>query len=239
MKFRLSLGAIAATIAVTSLPSTAAYAADLEVRIDNLTRGVHFTPLLVATHPEGTALFAAGDAASAGIQAMAEGGDTAALQDILAQLSCDFDPNPAGGLLGPGHHTTAMVTGGVDTNNRLLSVVGMILPSNDGFVGLNSIRIPAEPGTYTYYANVYDAGTEANDEKRGSGAPGQPGFPVPPPLEPMIGMNATGFSTIAEGFIHIHRGVLGDTDPNGGHSDINSTYHRWLTPAAKITVTVK
>ena len=236
MKIRTSLGALAASLFL----SGAAQAADLEVRIDNLTRGIYFTPLLVTTHPDGTALFSAGQPASAGVQAMAEGGDTAGLQEVLLQLSCDFDANPAGGLLGPGAHATAMLTGGAGTDNQLLSVVGMILPSNDGFVGLNSIHIPAEPGTYTYYATVYDAGTEANDEQRGSGAPGQPGFPVPPPLDPMIGMNGSGFSSAtAEGFIHIHRGVLGDTDPVGGHSDIDSTRHRWMAPAAKITLTVK
>jgi len=225
--------------ATAALFSGTAHAADVEVTVQNLTRGLYFTPLLVTTHPAGTALFSSGQPASDGIQAMAEGGDTSALQDLLAQLSCDFDANPAGGLLAPGASTTTSLQGGSGTNNPLLSVVGMILPSNDGFIGANSIHIPTEPGTYTYDVHTYDAGTEANDELRGSGAPGQAGMPVPPPLDPLLGQNGTGVTTSAEGFIHIHRGNLGDTDANGGISDIDSQRHRWLTPAARVTVTVK
>lgn len=236
MRIRKLVTIAAATAAMFS---GTAQAADIEVTVQNLTRGLYFTPLLVTTHPAGTGLFSAGQPASDGIQAMAEGGDTSALQDLLAQLSCDFDANPAGGLLAPGASATANLQGGSGTNNPLLSVVSMILPSNDGFIGLNSIHIPTEPGTYTYDVNTYDAGTEANDELRGSGAPGQAGMPVPPPLDPLLGNNGSGVTTSAEGFIHIHRGNLGDTDANGGISDIDSQRHRWLTPAARITVTVK
>lgn len=233
-QFSWLAGAISA-----ALISQTAHAADLDIQITNLTRGLYFTPVLVTTHPAGTSLFSAGETASEQIQAMAEGGDTAGLQAILGQLSCDFDANPAQGLLAPGNSASTSLTGGSGTDNVLLSVVAMILPSNDGFIGLNSITIPTEPGTYTYNLNVYDAGTEANDEVRGSGAPGEAGFPVPPPLAPMLGDNGTGLPADAEGFVHIHRGVLGDTNPNGGHSDIDSTLHRWLTPAARVTVTVK
>ena len=41
------------------------------------------------------------------------------------------------------------------------SIVAMMLPTNDGFVGLDALRVPRWRGTYTYYLNGYDAGTEA------------------------------------------------------------------------------
>ena len=115
----------------------------------------------------------------------------------------------------------------------------MVLPSNDGFLGLNSITVPTEPGTYTYNVSAYDAGTEANDEVRGSGAPGEAGFPAPGPVDTSSGMNGTGVAATVEGFVHIHRNVLGDADPAGGVSDINSSVHRWLNPVARVTVTVR
>jgi hypothetical protein len=39
--------------------------------------------------------------------------------------------------------------------------------------------------------------------------------------------------------VHIHPGLLGDTDPNGGISDVDSRIHRWLNPVAALIVTVK
>jgi hypothetical protein len=114
----------------------------------------------------------------------------------------------------------------------------MLVPTNDGFVGLNAMHIPAAAGTYRYSLNAYDAGTEANDEiVNGGGAPGVPGIPVDP--GGANGTGATGVTgTEANTNVHIHRGVLGDTDPNGGISDLDSRVHRWLNPVAELVITV-
>ena len=216
-----------------------AQAAQLTVTVDNLTRGLFATPLLVAAHPGDTSLFSAGQVASNELQTMAEGGDISGLETVLDGVSATIVSNPAGGLLAPGANTTAELNTDAAVTNTHLSVIGMLLPTNDGFVALNSVEIPTEPGTYEFYANAYDAGTEANDELRGSGAPGEAGMPVPPPLDPELGSNGTGVSATIEGFVHIHRGNLGDTDSAGGSSDVDATIHRWLNPVAKITVTVQ
>ena len=229
---------IGLSAAVLSAPfASVASAADLSIEIENLTRSTFFTPLIVAAHPTGTSLFELGDAASSEIQAIAEGGDTSGAETLLTGIGATQDNNPAAGLLDAGASTTATLnTDG--TSNVLLSVAGMILPTNDGFVALNAIEIPSEAGTYVYYAKAYDAGTEANDEIVGSGMPGQAGFPAPGPVAATLGSGGTGVVTTAEGFVHIHRGVLGDTNTAGGVSDIDSTLHRWLNPVAKITLTV-
>ena len=39
--------------------------------------------------------------------------------------------------------------------------------------------------------------------------------------------------------VHIHRNTLGDTDPTGGVSDLDSTVHRWLNPVVRVVVTVR
>lgn len=229
---------IGLSAAVLSAPfASMASAADLSIEIENLTRSTFFTPLIVAAHPAGTSLFELGDAASSEIQAIAEGGDTSGAETLLTGIGATQDNNPAAGLLEAGASTTATLnTDG--TSNVLLSVAGMILPTNDGFVALNAIEIPSEAGTYVYYAKAYDSGTEANDEIVGSGMPGQAGFPAPEPVAATLGSGGTGVAATAEGFVHIHRGVLGDTNATGGVSDIDSTLHRWLNPVAKITLTV-
>ena len=213
-------------------------AAQFTVEITNLTGGVYFTPLLVAAHGEGTDVFEVGEAAGTELQTMAEGGDITPLSTMLDGASVK-EENPAGGLLLPGASATTSMLNTDGTDYDRLSIVAMLLPTNDGFVGLDSWEIPSEAGTYVIRVNGYDAGTEANDEIQGSGMPGMAGFPVPPPVAPTVGMNGTGVGATAEGFVHIHRGVLGDTDDSGGVSDIDSRAHRWLNPVARIIVTVQ
>ena len=154
-------------------------AQQLEVTVTNLTNGIHYTPLVVTAHTDAVSLFTLGESASAELQAMAEGGDISGLVTVLGDASADVVENPAGGLLAPAASTTAMLD--TDDANMYLSVAGMMLPTNDGFVALNSWPIPTEAGTYTVYLNAYDAGTEANDEIiNGGGASGTPGIPVAP-----------------------------------------------------------
>lgn len=128
-----------ATVSFFSI--TAANAADINVRIVNLTNGIYFTPFLVAVHPAGSSLFTTGQPASANLQMMAEGGSTAGLVTDMQALGATISDNPAGGLLGPGSSTNVdLNTDG--TSNVMLSVVAMLLPTNDGFAGLNAVEIP-------------------------------------------------------------------------------------------------
>ncbi len=214
-----------------------AFARGIGVEITNLTNGVYFTPLLVAAHPSGIHLFRPGKAASEHLQAMAEGGDISGLEQDVAAAGGASVADPAGGVLAPGQSAAARL----DLHGRFhrrLSIVAMLLPTNDGFVGLDALKIPRARGRYTYFLHGYDAGTEANDEiVNGGGAPGVPGIPADPGGN--SGMNATG----AAGFdhnstVHVHRGVLGDSDLAGGFSDLDSAVHRWQNPVARVVVTV-
>ncbi|NRB37430.1 MAG: hypothetical protein HRU20_03050 [Pseudomonadales bacterium] len=214
-----------------------ATAAEIDVKITNLTQGIYFTPLLVASHGDNQHLFETGMAASSSLQAMAEGGDIAALISDAEGLGAMVSANPAGGLLAP---STSTMVSALDTgSNMYLSITAMILPSNDGFVGLDSWMIPEQAGEYTIYLNAYDAGTEANDELiTGGGASGVAGIPFDPAAN--NGTGGTGVTnTEAVSNIHIHRGNVGDTDASGGSSDLDSRIHRWLNPVAKVVVTVK
>lgn len=228
----------AAALAASLFAAPASQATDFNVEIINLTNGITYTPFLITAHPEGTSLFEVGQPASAEIQAMAEGGDISGLVTVAQSIGATVVADPAGGLLAPAMSTNADVnTDG--TSNVLLTVVAMLLPTNDAFAGLNSIAIPTDPGTYVYNLPAYDSGTEANDELlTGGGAPGAPGMPADP--AGTAGSGGTGAAGAdANPNVHIHRGALGDTDATGGSSDLDSTIHRWLNPVARVVITVR
>ncbi|MCP5208148.1 MAG: spondin domain-containing protein [Hahellaceae bacterium] len=222
---------------VLAVASTSATAQTIDVKITNLTQGIYFTPLLVSAHASSANLFSVGESASSALQAMAEGGDISGLVTTVSSVGGVSAENPAAGLLAPASST---MVSGLDTgSNDRLSIVAMLLPTNDGFVGLDSWEIPQTAGTYTVYLNGYDAGTEANDEiVNGGGMSGVPGIPANPGANG--GENGTGVTTTESNqMIHIHRGNIGDTDATGGISDLDSRIHRWLNPVAKVTITVK
>ncbi|GAC35322.1 spondin domain-containing protein [Paraglaciecola polaris] len=229
---------ILSAAAVLALTSQQSLAADITVEVQNLTHGLYFTPIAAVVHAPDVSLFEVGEAASTELQMMAEGGSIDGITTVANAASADMISNPAGGLLAP----TMKASGDLMTTdgNLMLSVVAMVLPSNDGFMGLDNWELPTEAGTYTVYLNAYDAGTEANDELRGSGAPGMPGMPVPPPLDPLLGTGGSGVAGAdSNATVHIHRGNIGDDSLTDGKSDVNNTVHRWLNPVAKVTVTVR
>ena len=219
---------IASTLTTAALMSATLMAQDIDVKITNNTNGIYFTPLLVSAHPSTTMLFSTGDSASANLQLMAEGGNISGLVGDLDTVNADSITNPASGLLAPGAST--MTTLSTVSENTNLSIVAMMLPTNDGFIGLNDWKVPTEAGTYTININAYDAGTEANTEII-TDIPADPGAHA--------GTGATGLTSTIEGFVHIHRGTIGDGNATGGKSDLDASAHRWLNPVATVTVTVK
>jgi hypothetical protein len=91
---------------------------------------------------------------------------------------------------------------------------------------------------YSFYLYGYDAGTEANDELiTGGGAPGLFGIPEAPGADG--GVDGTGVAFFdSNTTVHIHRGTIGDLDPEGGISDLDSSIHRWLNPVAELIIEV-
>lgn len=216
-----------------------AMAGRINVTVKNLTNGIYFTPLLITAHDGHTRLFEVGTPATDALRAMAEGGNISLLLEMLGGPDKDTIANPVGDLLGPGD-----VIGNIKIDTRrgkkqYLSLTAMMLPTNDGFVGLDSVPIPRRPGLYSYYLFGYDAGTEANDELiTGGGSPGEPGIPAAPG-----GYGGTGGVGVAgpdaNPKVHIHRGIVGDLDPTGGISDLDSSVHRWLNPVAEVVIEVQ
>ncbi len=252
-------GLIPQAVALTLLMTGAAQSAEITVSITNLTQGMLFTPRLLVAHTGAVDLFEPGTPASEGLTAVAEGGDTSILSAALdTDFANDQRNQTFGGPLAAAS-TSADYT--FETNDHpYLSLVTMLIPTNDAFAGLDRWAIPTTPGTYTVTLNAYDSGTEANDEINSAtsnltgpdggalGGVGVPGMAAPAPTQANLGSGGTGVAiestggiledTGAEGNVHIHRNVLGDTNPNGGRSDLDATVHRWLNPVARMTITV-
>lgn len=231
-----------------ALASGVANAAQWDVTVTNLTHGNHFAPLLLTAHDHDTHIFQAGEPASVPVEHMAECGH---LNPLLATAEVgpadnDTIANPAGGPLAPGASTMATIMTN-DAGISHLTVVAMILPTNDGFVGLDSQHIPTEAGTYTYYLNGYDAGTEGNDETINPNGPASCTYTEVGmiPVAPGGDADSGGVGVVLPGDpdtntnIHIHRGVLGESEATtGGASDLINSIHRWQNPVAKVVVTV-
>lgn len=270
-KFLLTAFLTAATVGSAS-------AAEITVSITNLTQGMSFTPRLLVAHNDQVDLFEPGEPATRALAWMAEGGVLVTAQNANSGSSnfeyllgtAENAPNNSWQAFGLGGAPLPPATQSADytfetDDFAYLSLVTMLIPTNDAFAGLDTWKIPTEPGTYTVTLNAYDSGTEANDEISatrsdvteagtalalgGYAVPGMAGSGNPNATN--VGTGGTGVAiqiqadnTLAddeadrEGSVHIHRNVNGDTDPNGGISDLDSTVHRWLNPVARMTITI-
>ena len=190
-----------------------------EVTITNITSGQVFTPVLVATHTSDVSFFELGAAPSPELADLAEGGATGGLQMLLDGLpEFVMDTNTSGitpdgnPLVNPGESVTIYITGNRDYNR--LSLAGMLLPTNDTFVAVNSMRLPRSHTAGL--ALAYDAGSEMNDELCDN-IPGPQCGGIP-------------FSDgLAEGYVHISRGISGERD-------LKASDYDWRNPVARVTV---
>jgi hypothetical protein len=187
-----------------------------EVTVTNLTAHQVFTPLLIVSHPHDTQLFQVGQPASEALEQVAESGDTSALATELMTTGGALDVVALTEPLLPGASVTEQITTDMEASH--ISVIGMLVPTNDGFVALNSAHVPETSETLRVPA--YDAGTEANDELCAS-------IPGPPAVCTGEGFNPS--IEGAEGFVHIHRGIHGSPD-------LNAATYDWRNPVAQITL---
>ena len=190
-----------------------------EVTITNITAGQSFTPVLVATHTSDVAFFKLGDAPSDDLADLAEGGATGGLQATLESMpeyvmqtatsGLGEDDHP---LITPGESVTVMIYGSRDYDR--LSLAGMLLPTNDSFVAINSMPLPRHYSAGM--ARAYDAGSEMNDELCAN-------IPGPPC------MGAPFSEGLAEGYVYVSRGISGE-------GDLAASAHDWRNPVARVTV---
>ena len=185
-----------------------------KVRVTNLTKGMSFTPLLSATHTTAVRFFTLGTQSSGALADLAEGGATGPLEMwLLDQPENVMQTATTAGLLGPGESVVFMIDGS-DTFNRF-SMAGMLLPTNDAFVSVHSMRLP-QNGT-TLFAPAYDAGSEVNDELC---------INIPGPT-----CGGEPFSEgQTEGFVYMSSGIHGE-------GDLSASAYDFAAPVARVTIT--
>ncbi|MDX1435850.1 MAG: spondin domain-containing protein [Anaerolineales bacterium] len=228
--------ALMALVLLLSLTATTAFAGgsarSYEVTITNLTdQGQPFTPPVVVTHQSNFRLFNAGRPASFALKEIAENGNLAPMLDALAAnsrvsdvvVAVAGDPPP----LMPGSSVTIEIEAG--NRASLLSLVSMLICTNDGFTGASRIRLPRQVGqTNTAYGVGYDAGTEINTEDFANLVPPCPVLTGVQSNDPGTG---TSDPSLAEnGVVHMHGGIL-------GIDDLDPAIHDWNDPVMMVSVT--
>ncbi|MEM9552354.1 MAG: spondin domain-containing protein [Pseudomonadota bacterium] len=138
------------------------------------TGGTFLTPVYAGFHDGSFDLFNAGEAASPGLEALAEDGTFGTIAAERQALDPDSQGLVIAGAGGP-IATQEVTSATLDVNgksNAYISFGAMILPSNDAFIGTDeAIQLFDEKGRFLgpqkivfEGSDVYDAGTEVNTE---------------------------------------------------------------------------
>lgn len=191
--------------------------ATYEVKITNITHGQVFSPLVVYSHRSSHTLFELGMPAMDEVAAVAEAGMTEPLRSFLESSGLAYDIAVADGLTPSGQTTTLTVrTRGISDR---ITLVAMMVPSNDAMVAVRGVELPLV-GSRTYYAVGYDAGSEGNDESC-EHVPGPPYVCSGEALSP---------DDDGEGYVHVHAGI-------SGKADVDASAYDWRNPVAEVTIT--
>ena len=227
--------AMLAVVIIAGIPeSSAAKTKTYEVTVTNLTPGQPITPPLLVTHSKDVSLFTVGEESSDDLQQLAENGNASLLVEKLEGKSgvMDIVKGSVGHLVpanDPGdtdlkHSETFTIS--AEGNMRYLSFANMLVCTNDGIAGIDSVRLPYFTEK-TVYAMAYDVRTEMNTEDF---------VDMVPPCAAESGVSSSDKGTgatnpaIAEdGIIIPHPGVFGD-------DDLSQRSHGWDGPVVRIDI---
>jgi hypothetical protein len=209
------LGALAAAaLLIPAAGSSPSGDRTWEVTVTNLTRpgSQPLSPPLFVVHSSRADIWSAGDVASHPVAAIAEDADNAPAEAAFAQLPGVSDVfTGAGGPIPPGASRTYTVETSGHFNR--LTVLTMLVNTNDGFTGLDSEHLRGRGETRSTMA--YDAGSEVNNELTGF-------IPGPCCNHPFV--------RDPEGaLIRMHEGIT-------GRGDLSPATYGWSGPVARIQV---
>jgi hypothetical protein len=185
-----------------------------EVTITNLTPSGSqpLSPPLFVVHSNGADVWSLGEIATHPVAAIAEDANNAPAESALSVLPGVRDVfTGAGGPIPPG----ATRTYTVETRGHFnrLSVLTMLVNTNDAFTGLDSMRLRGHGDTLR--TRAYDAGSEANNEDADF-------IPGPCCNHPFV--------RDPEGaLIRMHPGIA-------GVGDLNPAVYGWTGPVARIAI---
>ena len=144
--------------------------------------GAHFSPLVGAVHNDAATFWAPGEIASPGVEQMAETGGTGSLTgEIRAEMPNNAISIVTGqGIGSPGTTTISEVV--VTLEHPLITLVTMIAPSPDWFVGTSGQSLRDEFGQWVgelvVVLHPYDSGTDDGASYRSPNADSSPKQPI-------------------------------------------------------------
>ncbi|MGI9658583.1 MAG: spondin domain-containing protein [Gaiellaceae bacterium] len=213
-----------AALAVLAIGAAPAYAGKKEsaksytykITVENLTKTQPLSPPVFAVHKGKGKVWQPGKIASHGVAGVAEDANGGVLVDALNKLrSVHTAGLGADAPIGPGASAMFEVT----TKGRYnrLSIVSMLVNTNDAFTGLNSKRLNrAKNKMRMVQKGAYDAGSEANTQFKTD-------IPGPCCMNPFV--------RVPEGdVIRKHDGI------KDGVGDLTVADYGWTGPVAKITI---
>lgn len=195
------------------------------INVANLTANQPMSPLAILAHNDKYKLFEIGKSASVELEHLAEGGSNAELLALKDSNDYVYQTLSGNGLVLPGSSDSVTFT--VDPHKAgYVSVASMFVNTNDAFVGETglSLKSLAVGESYEMSMNVWDSGTELNDELAAT---------IPGPASGGEGFNATRNDT--NDVVAFHAGVVSKDD--GLANSALSANHRFLNPGAKLTIT--
>jgi hypothetical protein len=236
----LAIGAVA-IISLAAAPGSAQPPAPTyEVTIANLTSGQPLTPPVAAVHRGGLDVFDVGSAASFEVQQVAENGNAGPLLETLGDSPhvSDFLETTTGPLVPAGlpgaadfDDSVTFTLSGAPGVTRL-TFVSMLICTNDGFTGLDRVKLPSQVGDVsTYRTLAYNAGTEIDTEDLANMVPPCQGLAGVTDDEGAPGTGTTDPALAEGGVIHHHAGIQGiaDLDPDAQGWDVDA-------PVAEIVI---
>lgn len=212
------------------------------VQITNLTNAQPFSPVAIVLHEPGYHAFVDGEPASVALEELAEGGSNVSLMDD-ARSSINFlDVVSTSGPVPPKSVSAmqTLVVPELDADDLRLTVVTMLVNTNDAFTALNAVDVSnMEVGDIaTFSAPTWDSGTEANTETAAT-------IPGPAAQAAGGGGAAAGFDAARDDLfdvVYFHPGAVTsanamDASAEGLSTSILSEGHRWDNPASRIKIT--
>ncbi|EKM17731.1 spondin_N family protein [Vibrio harveyi] len=195
------------------------------INVANLTANQPMSPLAILAHNDKYKLFEIGKSSSVELEHLAEGGSNAELLALKDSNDYVYQTLSGNGLVLP--DSSDSVTFTVDPHKAgYVSIASMFVNTNDAFVGETglSLKSLAVGESYEMSMNVWDSGTELNDELAAT---------IPGPAGGGEGFNAARNDT--NDVVAFHAGVVSKDD--GLANSALSANHRFLNPGAKLTIT--
>ena len=223
----LVLGLLGALVVPATAAASRGSTRTYLVTVENLTDSQPFTPPVVVAHKRNHDVFTVGDAAMPGIQGVAENGDVPGLVAEQSAAPGVGTVTVAGGPVLPGGSVSFEIE--ARPGRRWASIASMLICTNDGFTGVDGVRLPKGRGeTIVIDAGAYDAGTEINTEDVDD---------LVPPCGVLTGLHDGTLGTgmrdpaLAEG------GVITSHPGIAGIADLSVDPYDWDDPVARITIT--